>query len=145
MKFIIVKGFSFSNILVFLLIANLSLDILCPIHIGLLYIFKIPLSNIIYWDNGNLFVKTIFIPTIISYCLTILAIPTNIVCIFIEKLFIRYGKIFPPKGIELSKKKNTIFHIILICAVLAYIISLCGWIHTMIPYSPEEFEQLRYD
>ena len=145
MQIRVVKEFSFLNVLVVLLIINLIFDILCPIHVGLLLFFKIPISNMIFWENGDLYIRSVFIPTFISYFFTILAIPISAIGLLVERYLIKCGKILPKERIEFSEKQKTIFRVVIILAILAYIVSLCGWIHTMIPYSPEELEQLRYD
>ena len=62
-----------------------------------------------------------------------------------ENLLLKFGKISQKEKVEFSKKKTIVLFIILIIAIFAYLVSLGGWIHTMIPYSPEELEQLRYD
>ncbi len=145
MKIRFYEGFSFSNILISLLIVNLIVVICCPIHIGMLYFFKIPISNILFWKEDGLYVTTVFIPTIFSFILTIWVVPFVFIASLVETFLIKLEKIPPKKKVKFSKKKTKTLSIILIFAILAYLISLGGWIHTMIPYSPAELEQLRYD
>ena len=145
MKFRIIEDFSFLNILVFLLIISLALAIFCPFYVLGLLFFKIPLCNMIYWENDGLYVRFIFIPTLISYILVVYAIPLSIIGLFIEKLLIKYGIILPKTKIQYTKKQKIVLYIILTLAIVTYLIVLGGWIHTLIPYTPEELEQLRYD
>lgn len=145
MKIRFYEGFSFSNILISLLIVNLIVVICCPIHIGMLYFFKIPISNILFWKEDGLYVTTVFIPTIFSFILTIWVVPFVFIASLVETFLIKLEKIPPKEKVKFSKKKTKTLSIILIFAILAYLISLGGWIHTMIPYSPAELEQLRYD
>ena len=145
MKIRFYEGFSFLNILISLLIVNLIVVICCPIHIGMLYFFKIPISNILFWKEDGLYVTTVFIPTIFSFILTIWVVPFVFIASLVETFLIKFGKISQKEKVEFSKKKTIILSIVLIFAILAYLVSLGGWIHTMIPYSPEELEQLRYD
>ena len=145
MKIRFYEGFSFSNILISLLIVNLIVVICCPIHIGMLYFFKIPISNILFWKEDGLYVTTVFIPTIFSFILTIWVVPFVFIASLVETFLIKFEKIPPKEKVKFSKKKTKTLSIILIIAIFAYLISLGGWIHTMIPYSPAELEQLRYD
>lgn len=145
MKIRFYEGFSFLNILVSLLIVNLIVVICCPIHIGMLYFFKIPISNILFWKEDGLYVTTVFIPTIFSFILTIWVVPFVFIASLVETFLIKLEKIPPKEKVEFSKKKTIILSIVLIFAILVYLVSLGGWIHTMIPYSPAELEQLRYD
>ena len=150
MKIRFYEGFSFLNILVALLIVNLIVVICCPIHIGLLYFFKVPISNIIYHLQQCSYIELVnnpymYLPFLILNLLVIYLIPISIVSSVIENLLLKFGKILPKEKVEFSKKKTIILSIVLIFAILVYLVSLGGWIHTMIPYSPEELEQLRYD
>ena len=145
MKIRFYEGFSFSNILISLLIVNLIVVICCPIHIGMLYFFKIPISNILFWKEDGLYVTTVFIPTIFSFILTIWVVPFVFIASLVETFLIKFEKIPPKEKVKFSKKKTKTLSIILIIAIFAYLVSLGGWIHTMIPYSPAELEQLRYD
>ena len=145
MKIRFYEGFSFSNILISLLIVNLIVVICCPIHIGMLYFFKIPISNILFWKEDGLYVTTVFIPTIFSFILTIWVVPFVFIASLVETFLIKFEKIPPKEKVKFSKKKTKTLFIILIIAIFAYLVSLGGWIHTMIPYSPAELEQLRYD
>lgn len=145
MKIRFYEGFSFLNILISLLIVNLIVVICCPIHIGMLYFFKIPISNILFWKEDGLYVTTVFIPTIFSFILTIWVVPFVFIASLVETFLIKFEKIPPKEKVKFSKKKTKTLSIILIIAIFAYLISLGGWIHTMIPYSPAELEQLRYD
>ena len=145
MKIRFYEGFSFLNILISLLIVNLIVVICCPIHIGMLYFFKIPISNILFWKEDGLYVTTVFIPTIFSFILTIWVVPFVFIASLVETFLIKFEKIPPKEKVKFSKKKTKTLSIIIIIAIFAYLISLGGWIHTMIPYSPAELEQLRYD
>ena len=145
MKIRFCEGFSFLNILISLLIVNLIVVICCPIHIGMLYFFKIPISNILFWKEDGLYVTTVFIPTIFSFILTIWVVPFVFIASLVETFLIKFEKIPPKEKVKFSKKKTKTLSIILIIAIFAYLVSLGGWIHTMIPYSPAELEQLRYD
>lgn len=145
MKIRFYEGFSFLNILISLLIVNLIVVICCPIHIGMLYFFKIPISNILFWKEDGLYVTTVFIPTIFSFILTIWVVPFVFIASLVETFLIKFEKIPPKEKVKFSKKKTKTLSIILIIAIFAYLVSLGGWIHTMIPYSPAELEQLRYD
>ena len=145
MKIRFYEGFSFLNILISLLMVNLIVVICCPIHIGMLYFFKIPISNILFWKEDGLYVTTVFIPTIFSFILTIWVVPFVFIASLVETFLIKFEKIPPKEKVKFSKKKTKTLSIIVIIAIFAYLISLGGWIHTMIPYSPAELEQLRYD
>ena len=145
MKIRFYEGFSFSNILTSLLIVNLIVVICCPIHIGMLYFFKIPISNILFWKEDGLYVTTVFIPTIFSFILTIWVVPFVFIASLVETFLIKFEKIPPKEKVKFSKKKTKTLSTILILVIFAYLVSLGGWIHTMIPYSPAELEQLRYD
>ena len=116
MKLKIIDDFSFLNILIYLLIINLIICILCPVHIISLYFFKIPLSNMIYWENNALYVQFVFIPNLISYFLIIFIIPINIAGLFIEKILINLGKIPNKKISKFSNKQKIIFYIIITLA-----------------------------
>ena len=150
MKIRFYEGFSFSNILISLLIINLIVVICCPIHIGLLYFFKVPISNIIYHLQQCSFIELLNnpyldLPFFISNFLVIYLIPICSILLVAENLLLKFGKISQKEKVEFSKKKTIVLFIILIIAIFAYLVSLGGWIHTMIPYLPEELEQLRYD
>ena len=145
MQIRVVKEFSFLNVLVVLLIVNLILDILCPIHVGMLYFFKIPITNILYYVKESPLLIFVSFPWLFAQIITIYLIPLCVIALFVERHLIKCGRILPKERIEFSKKKKIFFRIILTLAILAYIVSLGACIHTMIPYSPEELEQLRYD
>ena len=140
-----VKGFSFLNVLVCLLIVNMVLVVCCPVHVLGLYFFKVPVSNVFSITRNSVSIVPFYIPSIILYFLTVYFIPISAFGLMIEKLLIRYGIIAPKPRIEFTKKKKFILYTVLALAIIAYLISLGGWLHTMIPYSPEELEQLRYD
>lgn len=99
----------------------------------------------IYWENNAFYVQFVFIPNLISYFLIIFIIPINIAGLFIEKILINLGKIPNKKISKFSNKQKIIFYIIITLSIFAFLVSLGGWIHTLIPYTPNELEQLRYD
>ena len=107
--------------------------------------FKVPLNNVISITSNSISIIPFFVPTVISYILTLYIIPLCVILIFIENILIRYKKIAPLIKISFSESEKRISFILLFLAILAYLVSLGGWIHTMIPYSPEELENLRYD
>ena len=145
MKFKLVNKFSFLNILSYLLITNLIFNIIFPIHIMVLYFFKIPLSNVVFISKDYFYIVPFFIPTVFSYLLTVFSIPFCIIASIIEKVLIKNNIISNWIKIEYTGRKKKILYIVLILAIIAYLISLGGWIHTLIPYTPEELERLRYD
>lgn len=113
MKIRFYEGFSFLNILISLLIVNSIVVICCPIHIGLLYFFKVPISNIIYHLQQCSYIELLNnpymdLPFFISNFLVIYLIPICSILLVTENFLLKFGKIS-------QKENNNIINSINFC------------------------------